>query len=322
MLEKMSDFFEARLDGYDEHMMTNIESANEFYPFTAKQLPTTENCHVLDLGCGTGLELQEYYLLNPSAMVTGIDLSQGMLAELKRKFANKDITLMLGSYFDVPFGEEVFDAAVSVESLHHFTKGEKIKLYSKLHKALKDKGYFILTDYFSLSDDEEQMHRRNLLALKAEQGITDDEFYHYDTPLTVKHESEALDGVKIQPNGAVVVTLPAPKFTAEYDRIIVVFIADDGSYDECKTTVNDDGTISFETDYFSKYAVIGVNEEEADDRIGVGAIISIVVGAVLVVGGGAFAIYWFVIKKKNKPADDNATDAKGPTNDGAEDEQQ
>ena len=64
MLEKMSDFFEARLDGYDEHMMTNIESANEFYPFTAKQLPTTENCHVLDLGCGTGLELQEYYLLN------------------------------------------------------------------------------------------------------------------------------------------------------------------------------------------------------------------------------------------------------------------
>lgn len=192
MLEKMSDFFEARLDGYDEHMMTNIESANEFYPFTAKKLPTTENCHVLDLGCGTGLELQEYYLLNPSAMVTGIDLSQGMLAELKRKFANKDITLMLGSYFDVPFGEEVFDAAVSVESLHHFTKGEKIKLYSKLHKALKDKGYFILTDYFSLSDDEEQMHRRNLLALKAEQGITDDEFYHYDTPLTVKHESEAL----------------------------------------------------------------------------------------------------------------------------------
>ena len=54
MLEKMSDFFEARLDGYDEHMMTNIESANEFYPFTAKQLPTTENCHVLDVGSGTG----------------------------------------------------------------------------------------------------------------------------------------------------------------------------------------------------------------------------------------------------------------------------
>ena len=191
-MKKMSDFFEARLDGYDSHMMTNIECASEFYPFTAKQLPTAENCCILDLGCGTGLELQEYYKLNSSAKVTGIDLSKGMLTELQRKFVGKDITLILGSYFDVPLGENVFDAAVSVESLHHFTKEEKVGLYSKLHIALKDDGYFILTDYFSLSDDEERMHRNNLIALKTEQGITDDEFYHYDTPLTMKHEIEAL----------------------------------------------------------------------------------------------------------------------------------
>lgn len=69
---------------------------------------------------------------------------------------------------------------------------EKVPLYTKLHSALKVNGYFILTDYFSLSDKEEQMHRKNLIALKAEQGITDDEFYHYDTPLSVKHETEAL----------------------------------------------------------------------------------------------------------------------------------
>ena len=192
MLEKMADFFETRLDGYDEHMMTNIEAADEFYPFTAKQLPTIENCHILDLGCGTGLELEEYYLLNPSARITGIDLSQGMLSALKKKFADKDITLICGSYFDVPFGVSLFDCAVSVESLHHFTKAEKIPLYTKLRKALKDDGYFILTDYFSLSDEEEQIHRQNLIALKVEQGAVDDEYYHYDTPLTVDHETEAL----------------------------------------------------------------------------------------------------------------------------------
>ena len=192
MLEKMSDFFEARLDGYDEHMMKNIESATEFYLFTAKMLPAFENCHILDLGCGTGLELEEYYLLCPSAKVTGIDLSQGMLSALKRKFTDKDISLIVGSYFDVPLGEDVFDAAVSVESLHHFTKEEKIPLYAKLHTALKRNGYFILTDYFSLSDGEENLHRQNLIALKAEQGICGNEFYHYDTPLTVKHETEAL----------------------------------------------------------------------------------------------------------------------------------
>lgn len=36
------------------------------------------------------------------------------------------------------------------------------------------------------------MHRQNLITLKAEQGITDNEFYHYDIPLTVKHETETL----------------------------------------------------------------------------------------------------------------------------------
>ena len=192
MLEKMSDFFESRLDGYDEHMMTNIQSADDFYPFTAKELPINENCHILDLGCGTGLELEEYFRLNPTARVTGIDLSEGMLARLKDKLAEKDIDLIHGSYFDVPLGENAFDAAVSVESLHHFTKEEKTVLYAKLRKALKDDGYFILTDYFSLSDEEEASHRQKLSALKAEQGITDNELYHYDTPLTVAHETEAL----------------------------------------------------------------------------------------------------------------------------------
>ena len=216
MLEKMADFFENRLDGYDEHMMTNIEAADEFYPFTAKQLPTTENCHILDLGCGTGLELEEYYPLNPSAKITGVDLSQGMLSALKKKFADKDITLICGFYFDIHFGMSLFDSAVSVESLHHFTKAEKVPLYAKLHRALKDGGYFVLTDYFSLTDEEEQMHRQNLSELKAEQGISDDEFYHYDTPLTVKHETEALleagfSSVEVLKNWGATYTIKAVK---------------------------------------------------------------------------------------------------------------
>ena len=216
MLEKMADFFENRLDGYDEHMMTNIEAADEFYPFTAKQLPTTENCHILDLGCGTGLELEEYYPLNPSAKITGVDLSQGMLSALKKKFADKDITLICTSYFDVHFGMSLFDSAVSVESLHHFTKAEKVPLYAKLHRALKDGGYFVLTDYFSLTDEEEQMHRQNLSELKTEQGISDDAFYHYDTPLTVKHETEALleagfSSVEVLKNWGATYTIKAVK---------------------------------------------------------------------------------------------------------------
>lgn len=192
MLEKMSDFFEARLEGYDEHMLNDIEFATEFYPFTASQLPISKDSCVLDLGCGTGLELEEYFKLCPSASVTGIDLSRGMLSALRKKFTDKDITLIVGSYFDTPLGVTVYDAAVSVESLHHFTKAEKIPLYAKLYSTLKKDGYFILTDYFAPSDEDENTFRQALIDLKSELGICDGEFYHYDTPLTVEHETEAL----------------------------------------------------------------------------------------------------------------------------------
>ena len=192
MLEKMNEFFNKRLDGYDEHMMTNIESSDVFYPFTANCLPKADGAKILDLGCGTGLELEHYFRLNPSAKITGIDLTESMLNALKNKFPEKELSLICGSYFDVPFDENTFDAVVSVESLHHFSKEEKIPLYTKLCKALKNGGYFILTDYFALTDEDEQAFRNELLRLKKEQGIDDNEFYHYDTPLTVEHETEAL----------------------------------------------------------------------------------------------------------------------------------
>ena len=192
-LEEMSAFFEARLDLYDQHMLGDVANARELYDFTAKALPIKEGCKLLDLGCGTGLELEFYFPLCPTAQVTGVDLSQGMLSRLREKFPEKDLTLLQGSYFDVPLGENVFDAAVSVESLHHFTKEEKIPLYAKVRAALKEGGYFLLTDYFSLSEEEERRRRETLLALKKAQGLGDDQFYHYDTPLTVGHEAEALE---------------------------------------------------------------------------------------------------------------------------------
>lgn len=147
---------------------------------------------VLDLGCGTGLELGYYFALNGSASVVGIDLSAEMLAELERKFAGRNIELIRGSYFDVPFGANRFDAAVSVESLHHFTAAQKLDLYSKLRAALTEGGYFVLTDYFAESEDAERFYFSELERLKREQGLEQTAFYHYDTPLTVEHEIKTL----------------------------------------------------------------------------------------------------------------------------------
>ena len=192
-LEQMNDFFAARVEGYDEHMRTTIEGADDFYAYTASLLPAEKDACVLDLGCGTGLELEEYFRLNPDAAVTGIDLSDAMLNALKAKFPDRKLNLVQGSYFDVPFGENTYSAAVSVESLHHFTAEKKEGLYASLHASLKENGFFVLTDYFAESDEQETELFRNLKQLKQEQGLPEDVFFHYDTPLTVEHETQALE---------------------------------------------------------------------------------------------------------------------------------
>lgn len=191
-LEKMDEFFAARIDGYDEHMRSNIEGASGFYAYTAELLPREVKSRILDLGCGTGLELEAYFAKNPFAEVTGIDLSEVMLNALKAKFPDNKLNLIQGSYFSVPFGEEQYDGAVSVESLHHFRADMKASLYRKLHTALKDGGLFVLTDYFAESEELEKEYFQILAALKKEQGLSDDEFYHYDTPLLVEHEMDIL----------------------------------------------------------------------------------------------------------------------------------
>ena len=107
-----------------------------------------------------------------------------------------------------------------------------------------------------------------------------------------------LDGMTVQPGGRVEVTLPAPENAGAYHKLQVVYIDDEGNVTPCETRVNADGTITFETDHFSRYAVIGVNDTEEKGGLGAGAIVAIVIGAVLLLGIGGFAIWWFVISKK------------------------
>jgi tRNA (cmo5U34)-methyltransferase len=115
-----------------------------------------------------------------------------MLNALKEKLPDKRITTVCGSYFEVLFGEEVFDAAVSVESLHHFSEEEKLPLYNRLWKALRQGGYFVLTDFFADTDDQEIFFRKELIRIRKEQNLSEGVFYHYDTPMTVEHEKKIL----------------------------------------------------------------------------------------------------------------------------------
>ncbi len=77
-MEKMTSFFSKRADVYDTHMLTNVPGCKEGYDFMSTLVP--KSCKtLLDLGCGTGLELDPIFHAIPDIEVTGIDLTQEML---------------------------------------------------------------------------------------------------------------------------------------------------------------------------------------------------------------------------------------------------
>ena len=193
ILEKMSDFFAARVQGYDTHMLQNVQGCREGYTEMAKRLPEGTKT-LLDLGCGTGLELDEIFRRFPSLRVTGIDLTSEMLEELHRKHPDKALTLRCEDYFAADLGKEVFDAAVSFESLHHFTKEMKQKLYQKVFDALKPGGVYIECDYMARDDEEEAALFAECARLRQEQMLPEDVFYHFDTPCTVENQKKLLNG--------------------------------------------------------------------------------------------------------------------------------
>ncbi len=186
-LEKMEDFFTARVDTYDEHMLTNVEGCKEGYLEMARLLPPNART-LLDLGCGTGLELTAIFEKCPDIRVTGIDLTQAMLDRLREKFPDKQIRLICGSYFDTDLGREAFDTAISFQTMHHFSHEEKIGLYARIHAALKPYGQYIECDYMMTEQADEDFHYAENRRIRQALGIAEDAFYHYDTPCTVENQ--------------------------------------------------------------------------------------------------------------------------------------
>lgn len=152
--EDMNGFFAARVDTYEAHMSV----WDKAYGRVAELTPG--DCGpLLDLGCGTGLELDRIFARWPELAVTGVDL-----------------------------GAEQYGAVVSVESLHHFTPEQKLELYKKIHAALRPGGFFLEADYIACCEEEETLLRAESARRRARANIPADVFIHFDTPLTLEHE--------------------------------------------------------------------------------------------------------------------------------------
>lgn len=177
---EMKNFFNEKIDGYDELHLKIIDGKEKIVDFIPKDAK-----NIIDLGAGTGLQLIRVYKELPNVKTTAIDVSDEMLKKLKERHISENITIVNQSFFDYDFGSNI-DAVISTQALHHFEPSDKLTLFKKIYDCLRIGGIFVNEDYFAENDDIEKQRFEDYKNLVKGEGK------HYDTPLTIDHEINIL----------------------------------------------------------------------------------------------------------------------------------
>ncbi|MFN0015217.1 MAG: class I SAM-dependent methyltransferase [Saprospiraceae bacterium] len=104
---------------------------------------------VLDVGCGTGRFLD--------FATHGLDASAAMLAVARQKQPDKLLTQ--ADFFEQPYENDYFEAAISMHVVMHIASTDLEKLLAEVHRILKPGGQFIF--------DFPSKPRRTLLGYKS-----------------------------------------------------------------------------------------------------------------------------------------------------------
>jgi tRNA (cmo5U34)-methyltransferase len=194
--EDMRSFFNRRVRDYDLKMRDDDDYYETVFLSLVKDIPdTNDKIAILDLGCGTGVELKYIFQKSPNAYIVCMDLAEEMLQKLSEDYSDysNNIKTISASYLGVDFGEKCYDYVVACSTLHHILAEEKLKLYVSIKKGLKDNGCLLISDWFAHNLQEEQSLRTNYLELRNSGTIDKDEIYHIDLTLTIEHEVDLLE---------------------------------------------------------------------------------------------------------------------------------
>ncbi len=98
---------------------------------------------VLDVGCGTGLFLKSLAQRYEGLALTGLDLSEAMLARARRDARDARSpapTFVQGSVYEMPFEDGAFDVALNTISCHFYL--EQVRAFREIRRVLAPSGRF------------------------------------------------------------------------------------------------------------------------------------------------------------------------------------
>ena len=132
--------FADTIDWYDQNAEEYAEATYAKPPYDLLDqfiglLPN--NPKILDAGCGGGRDTG--LLAAKGAVVTGLDISQGLLKEAKKR--NPESAFVYGNFLDIPFDDAFFDGVWAHAALVHLESVEDVKKsLREFYRVLRNKG--------------------------------------------------------------------------------------------------------------------------------------------------------------------------------------
>lgn len=193
-VEEMTDFFDVRADGYDSHIIRTAADIEGYKRAVKPIKKCNEEIKVLDLGCGTGLEIEHILQRAPNANITCIDKSSKMLEKLRTKYITNQsqIKLICHSYISWDYPYKTFDYVFSSLTMHHFDRDIKFKIYKNILDTLKPGGVYIEYDFIVNKMMMKQYQARYKRIIKELSDRKYKGYYHIDIPHTIELQKEFL----------------------------------------------------------------------------------------------------------------------------------
>lgn len=101
---------------------------------------------LLDIGCGTGILLEQILNRNNQNKLYGIDISPGMIDKARKKLGNS-ASLKVGSANSLPYGNNSFDYVTCCTSLHHHPDTEQS--IREMYRVVKPHGKVAILDIYT-----------------------------------------------------------------------------------------------------------------------------------------------------------------------------
>ena len=172
-----------------------IEDMNEHHEvisdYAMESIELKDDSHVIDIGCGGGVNIEKFLKRCPNGIVDGLDYSALSVSEsIKRNRKAVDENrchVYEANVLDVPLDDGLYDLASAFETIYFWN--DLKKAFSEVYRILKDDGRFLVacdTDgnnpndqkWVNLLDDVNIYSKDELVDILKSVGFDDVEIFH------------------------------------------------------------------------------------------------------------------------------------------------